>query len=65
MEFTRDEIACICATLERNLYRDRKEDAEILEHDGIDYRTPVYTLYSNLLHAHDNGDKILHIGIRD
>lgn len=65
MEFTRDEIARICATLERNLDRDRNDDAEIYKRCGVDFHTPMFVLYANLKWAHDNGDKILHIGIRD
>ena len=63
MEFTRDELARLIATFEHQLIQLKRYKRCI--NVGIDYITPLFTLYSNLSKAYYEGDKILHIGIKD
>ena len=63
MEFTRDELERLLSVLENDL----NEQKRIKEKYAcpVDFITPLFTLYSNLLKAYYEGDKILHIGIKD
>ena len=63
MEFTCDELARLITVLENDL----NEQKRIREKHvyPVDFFTPTFTLYSNLLKAYYEGDKILHIGIKD
>lgn len=63
MEFTTDELARLIAICEHQLSELKKYKRCV--DVGIDYITPLFTLYSNLLKAYYEGDKILHIGIKD
>ena len=62
MEFTRDEIARLLAVLQNDI-----DMQKIMQENYcfIDFLTPTFTLYSNLSKAYYEGDKILHIGIKD
>ena len=63
MEFTTNELARLIVICENQL-SELKEYKRCID-VGIDYITPLFTLYSNLLKAYYDGDKILHIGIKD
>lgn len=63
MEFTRDELARLVATLEILLIGMIETNNELpMPHD---YLTPTMLLTSFLKDAYYDHDKILHIGIKD
>ena len=67
MEFTRDELSRLLVSLENELrtQADMKKNLEKTFSGVVDFVTPLFTMYSNLLKAYYDGDRILHIGIKD
>ena len=63
MEFTRNELARLLAVLENDLNEQKMINEKYV--CPVDFITPLFHLYSNLLGAYYEGDKILHIGIKD